>query len=309
MEVFRKINWKKLGLVIKPNRTKFWEAKYCMLPTPLKLNNSGLFRIFYSTRNKNNQSIITFTDIDIKKKIKIRRQSELPSLQPGQLGCFDDNGVTPSCVIKIKNKIYLYYVGWKPRCTTRYSLVSGLAISKNGGKTFTRYSKAPILKNTDREPFSILTAPWVIKIKKKWMMWYVSGEVWLHSDLPRYNIKFAYSNNGLDWHQTGKVCIKIKKNERAIARPYVFYQNKKFHMIYSYETYKEKYRLGYARSNDGINWKRMDNLFNLKNSKNKWDSQMVEYGTIINFKKKTFLLYNGNNYGLKGIGIAEYINE
>ena len=57
-------------------------------------------------------------------------------------------------------------------------------------------------------------------------------------------------------------------------------------MIYSYETYKEKYRLGYARSNDGINWKRMDNLFNLENSKNKWDSQMVEYGTIINFKKE-----------------------
>ena len=70
MDVSRKINWKKLGLVIKPNKTKFWEAKYCMLPTPLKLNNNGLFRIFYSTRNKNNQSIITFTDIDIKKKLK-----------------------------------------------------------------------------------------------------------------------------------------------------------------------------------------------------------------------------------------------
>ena len=46
MDVSRKINWKKLGLVIKPNKTKFWEAKYCMLPTPLKLNNNGLFRIF-----------------------------------------------------------------------------------------------------------------------------------------------------------------------------------------------------------------------------------------------------------------------
>ena len=57
-------------------------------------------------------------------------------------------------------------------------------------------------------------------------------------------------------------------------------------MIYSYETYKQKYRLGYARNKDGINWKRMDNLFNLKNSKNEWDSQMVEYGTIINFKKR-----------------------
>ena len=46
---------------------------------------------------------------------------------------------------------------------------------------------------------------------KKVMMWYVSGEVWLHTDLPRYNIKFAYSNICLDWHQTGKFVIKLKK--------------------------------------------------------------------------------------------------
>ena len=93
-----------------------------MLPTPLKIG-KNLFRVFYSSRNKYNRSFITYTDIELKKEIKIIGHAKKPCLTPGQLGCFDDNGVTPSSVIKIKNKIYLYYVGWKPRSTTRYSLM------------------------------------------------------------------------------------------------------------------------------------------------------------------------------------------
>ena len=95
------------------------------------------------------------------------------------------------------------------RCTTRYSLVSGLAISKMEEK-YLRVTQRPHTKNTDREPFSILTALWVLKAKKVDDV-YVSGSLaWF----TKIYIKFAYSNNGLDWHQTGKVCIKIKKNER-----------------------------------------------------------------------------------------------
>lgn len=307
MESNKIINWKKLGLIIKPKKNKFWEAKYSMLPTPLELDDRGTFRIFYSSRNKKNQSIIKFTDINLDKKIKIIKHSTKPSLSPGDLGCFDDNGVTPSCVVKNKKQLFLYYVGWKPRCTTRYSLVSGLAISNDNGLSFKRFSRAPILKNTDKEPYSILTAPWVLKLKNKWMMWYVSGEVWLNSDLPRYNIKYAYSNDGINWIQTGKVCIQIKKNERAIARPFVFFKNKKFYMIYSYETYKIKYRLGYAVSVDGIKWKRIDEKFNFKVSDKGWDSEMIEYATLIEYKKTYFMFYNGNKYGLKGIGLAKQL--
>ena len=40
--------------------------------------------------------------------------------------------------------------------------MSGLAISKDNGNNF-RFSKAPILKLTDKEPYSILTAPYVLK--------------------------------------------------------------------------------------------------------------------------------------------------
>ena len=124
-----------------------------------------MFIEFFCGRNIKNQSLIGYFDIDLKYP-KILNISKKPVLELGSLGAFDDNGVTASCPVRIsKNKIYLYYIGWKPKSTTRYSLMTGLAISNNNGKTFKRFSKAPILKLTNREPYSILTAPFVLKEK------------------------------------------------------------------------------------------------------------------------------------------------
>ena len=102
---------------------------------------------------------------------------------------------------------------WKPKSTTMYSLMTGLAISKDSGKSFKRFSKAPILKLTDKEPYSILTAPYVLKKGNRWLMWYVSCNEWKNENFPLYDIKFASSKDGLNWSQDGKVSIKLKKGE------------------------------------------------------------------------------------------------
>ena len=60
-----------------------------MLPTPIKIR-KNLFRVFYSSRNKDNRSFITYTDIELKKEIKIIDHAKKPCLTPGELGCFDD---------------------------------------------------------------------------------------------------------------------------------------------------------------------------------------------------------------------------
>ena len=101
-------------------------------------------------RDNKNVSNIGFVDYDLS-KFKVVKISKQPVLKPGSLGSFDDNGVTASCALRINSKIYLYYIGWKPKSTTRYSLMSGLAISKDNGNNFKRFSKAPILKLTDKE--------------------------------------------------------------------------------------------------------------------------------------------------------------
>ena len=46
-----------------------------------------------------------------------------------------------------------------------------------------------------------MTAPFVLKHKKTFMMWYVSGIKWLNKDYPLYDIKFAKSKDAVNWDQ------------------------------------------------------------------------------------------------------------
>ena len=295
--------WQKKGIIYKPQKVFFWNQSHAMLPTPMRLK-KNIFRIFFASRNKKNQSHISFIDYDLKKN-KIIYSHIKPCLKPGKLGAFDDNGVVPSSIIKYQNKIFLYYVGWKPQSTTRYSLISGLAISKNNGLSFKRYSQAPILNPNSKEPYLILTAPSVVKEKKNWKMWYVSCERWKNKNYPIYNIKYAFSKNGKHWIQTGKVCIKLKKNERAVARPTVIKIKKKYCMWYCKENNVGKYIIGFATSKNGLDWLRKDDYAGIAKSRKGWDSKMITYPSVIFHKNKYYMLFNGNNYGEDGFGIAE----
>ena len=92
--------WKKLGLFIESQCDKWWSLTHAMIPTPEELG-QGIFRVYYSGRNANNQSHITWADVDLNEPYHVIGHSDDPILSPGQLGCFDDNGVTPSCVIDL----------------------------------------------------------------------------------------------------------------------------------------------------------------------------------------------------------------
>ena len=227
-------------------------------------------------------------------------------LLPGELGCFDDNGVTPSWIVDDgAGTKHLYYIGWRPRSTTRMSVVAGLALSADGGSTFTRSSRAPILRLTNAEPFSILTAPCVLRDGGRWRMWYVSGTGWVHADLPRYNIKYAESPDGVDWKQTGHVCIEAEsQDETSLARPCVVSDDRVYRMWYSTKKGGRSYRIGYAESADGLTWNRMDHEAGIDVSDSGWDSEMIEYPFVFAHEGRRYMLYNGNDYGRNGAGLA-----
>ena len=297
--------WKKIGQIITPEKVnRKWMKTHAMDPT-VDFLYDDIFRIYFCGRNENNQSLIGYVDIDINDPFKIIESPEEPILGLGTLGAFDDNGVTASCIINHNGEKYLYYIGWKPRSTTRFGLMTGLAISKDNGNTFSRYSRAPILSLTDREPYSILTAPYVIKDKDEWMMWYVSCEGWVHADLPKYNIKLATSRDGINWVQDAIVCLDFKdENETALARPCILKEDGIFKMWLSYKTLDQTYRIGYAESDDGINWTRFDERAGITISEEGWDSEMIEYPYVFNHKGKKYMAYNGNGYGRNGAGLA-----
>lgn len=293
--------WIEKGIIFK-NLKLNWSKTHAMLPTVYKLKDN-IFRVFFGTRNKKNQSSIGYFDYDLKNFI-IKKKSSYPILKKGNLGTFDDNGVLPSSIIKFKKKNYLFYIGWRPGGTTRYSLIAGLSQANNINNKFSKLKKSQILHCNKNEPFNILTAPFVLKEKKNFYMWYVSCNKWLNKDLPIYDIKFAKSKNLIDWEQTGKVCIKLKKNERAVARPFVIKENNKFKMWYSYEKFKSGYQIGYAESKNGLEWKRFDKKISFR-GKLHLNNKMRAYSVIVKHNDEHYMFYNGNEYGKYGIHLAK----
>ena len=290
--------WVKKGLLIKPQESLWWMQTHAMLPTIQHLEDNR-YKVFFSGRDKKNISHIGFCFLKIlDDKLVVYDFCQEPSFSPGERGCFDDNGVTPSCIVDDK----LYYIGWNSGTTTyRMSLVMGLAINNNG--KYIRHSRAPLFNKTNREPFGILTAPWVVKEKKLYKMWYVSGEGWINKDLPKYNIKYAYSRDGVNWVREGHIAIQLEQNETALARPNVIKNDNGYEMFFSFKDPNIGYRIGHATSTDGVNWQR-NNSSCLDVSKKGWDSEMVQYSCIFEHNKTRFMLYNGNGYGKTGIGYA-----
>lgn len=293
--------WKKKGLLITPNKTLWWNKSHAMLPTIQKVD-INQYKIYYSGRDILGRSHIGFSRVEILgKKISLIETKKDPILQIGERGCFDDNGVTPSCLINEK----LYYIGWNSGTTTyRMSLIMGLA-KKTKGHFFERVSRAPLMQRTNREPFGICTAPFVIKSNHGYQMWYVSGEKWINKDLPTYNIKHAFSKDGIVWENNGHVALELEQNETALARPCVLYDGNNYEMYFSYKDPLKGYRIGYATSKDGLNFQRsLDYSHYLDVSRSGWDNEMVEYGYIFEHNNYRFMLYNGNGYGANGIGYA-----
>lgn len=298
------MRWNKLGLIIKGDSSYPWMRTHAMLPVPDYIGGS-LYRVYFCGRDSSNRSHIGFAIIDMDQGGKLLQYSAESLLSPGSLGCFDDNGVSPSSIISHEGVKYLYYIGWKPRSTVRFGLIAGLAVSIDGGEHFVRQSRAPILHLTDKEPLMILTAPFVLRDEQSWRMWYVSGTKWEHADMPLYNIKHAESHNGIDWEQLGIVCIESsQEDETALARPWVTKTNGVFKMYYSKKVGGCSYRMGYAESRDGLTWARRDELIGIDVSENGWDSEMIEYPAVITYQGKQYMFYNGNNYGASGIGLA-----
>jgi len=298
------MKWRKLGRILEPRPALPWMRTHVMVPIADHLE-GDIFRIYFSGRDDLNRSCIGYALLDIG-RVSVLEIAEEPVLTPGELGCFDDNGVTPSWIVNDgTGRKLLYYIGWRPRSTTRMSVIAGLALSDDGGKRFMRASRAPILRLTNAEPFSILTAPCVMMDAGRWRMWYVSGTGWVHQDLPRYNIKYAESADGVHWEQTGRVCIDSStQDETSLARPCVIRDAGGYRMWYSTKKGGKGYRIGYAESMDGLSWNRMDHRAAIDVSESGWDSEMIEYPFVFGHEGRRFMLYNGNDYGRNGAGLA-----
>lgn len=295
--------WIKVGLIFKPDTRLSWMKTHAWVPTPIQLN-GNIFRIFFSGRNHENLSQTGFFDFDIISK-KIVNTSSEPVLKLGSLGLFDDSLAIGCSIVDHEDHLYMYYVGWTQTKKTRYLPQIGLAVSNDNGASFNKYSLAPIIPRQNSDPYG-MASPFVLKVGDKWRMWYASYRKWELRDgasWPKYEIRTALSEDGINWTLNDATCLG-SESEEAVARPWVVFDNNLFKMWYAYRKNYETYRIGYAESKDGVTWSRLDNSVGIDVSPNGFDSEMLEYPSVIRFNDSEYMFYNGNEFGLKGIGLA-----
>lgn len=303
------MRWKKLGLVYGPSGELSWAKSHAMIPTPVRISDK-VIRVYVTFCDAAGIGRPGFVDVSASDPKSVIAVSNLPLLELGTPGTFDDNGLLTCSVTDLGHgRMHLYYVGFELGTKIRYRLLTGLGVSTDGGNTFKKLKQTPILERSESELF-FRCGPCCIYESGVFRLWYIAGSQWENIEgksMPVYDIRYAESDDGIHWPEHGEVQISItEKDEHGFGRPYVTARPQGgYRMFYSVRRRSLRaYRMGYAESVDGLNWDRMDDQLNLDVSAGEFDSDAIMYAAPIEVDGKLYVFYNGNEFGKAGFAVA-----
>ena len=313
------MKWKKLGRIFYPTEHKLSNDCHEDAQSPQTLVFDDFVRIYFSTRQKDKTgkyiSHISFIELDkyFKKIINISSDSVI---ELGGLGCFDEHGIFPMNIVRNGDNVLGYTCGWNRKVSVSVETSIGLAISYDNGLTFKKVGEGPILTSSLHEPF-LVGDPFVRIYGTTYHMWYIYGTEWINHKEEKtpsrvYKIGHATSDDGVSWRKDGEQLITDKLNSNECqALPSVINFNNEYHMFFCYrqatgfrKNKERAYRIGYAFSHDLKNWTRDDSKVGIDVAEDGWDSDMLCYPHVFQCNGKNYMLYNGNEFGRFGFGLA-----
>lgn len=294
----------KKGLIYCPKGEHAWEKDTFMTPHAMKLED-GRIRVWGGVRDSSGISRIKYIDVREDDPGCLLEVSEVPSLNVGEPGCFDDNGVILGDILPVDGRLYLYYVGFQHVQKVKFHAFSGLAISEDGGRSFQRFSQVPVLDRTTTGRFGRCIHT-VLHENGVFKCWYAVIDDWKlieGTPYPVYNIWYTESEDGLHFPlEDAVLCVDVEGTEYRIGRPKVYRTASGYEMFYTRDLVSKEYLVGYATSTDGIRWERKDGLFLLPKSPEGWDSEMACYPVVLDTRFHKYMFYNGNGMGRTGVG-------
>ena len=149
-------------------------------------------------------------------------------------------------------------------------------------------------------------------------MLYIFGTGWQRScdgAVPErtYKIGHAISDDGVRWaKEEGRQIIPDRLGpQESQALPSVLRIGSAYHLYFCYRESHDfrsnpsrAYRIGHAISQDLSNWTRDDDQPGLEPTEGSWDGEMMCYPNAFECDDRVYLLYNGNQFGRYGFGVA-----
>ncbi len=315
-------SWQKLGKLFDPRDfpDQTWMREYAQSTSAIVMHDR--IRVFFCSRpqpdpNGMYRSYLAYLDLARKEPTRVIGLCTKPLLELGKRGTFDEFGTNPVSVISYGDGLRAYYAGWTRCESVPINGAIGVATSNDGGESFHRLGEGPVISYSFDEPF-MMGSPRVRHFQDRWQLFYVSGKTWLKGEgkpEPVYKIRMATSDDGLNWRKYGKDLLPDTLGElECQACPDVIFRDGRFHMFYcfrltnDYRSGKGAFRMGYAVSDDMVNWQRRDDLVGIAVSEKGWDSGMASYPHVFQLDGETFMLYQGNEMGRAGFGLAKLLS-
>lgn len=312
------MHWEKLGKIFDPREHKTLIGHYEFAQSPQVLLFEGFVRVYFSTRerDKSGKYLSQIFYVDFDKAFNVIRTSEKPVIELGKLGCYDEHGIFPLNVLRMDGRVFGFIGGWNRKVSVSVDGAIGVAISTDEGETFQRVGDGPALAAALNEPF-LVGDPFVKQVNDTFHMWYIFGKTWKRFDSDSspdriYKIAHATSTDGLNWEREGRPIISDKLNsEESQALPTVIKVDELYHMLFCYRQSSDfrknrdrGYRIGHAHSVDLSGWHRDDDELALDVTEGSWDSDMLCYPHLFEMDGNIYLMYNGNEFGKYGFGLA-----
>lgn len=315
------MKWRKLGKIFDPTQHALPNGCSQFAQSPQALVFDDFVRIYFSTRSIdpcNGKYLSHIAFVDMSKNLRdVIRVADRAVISLGNLGCFDEHGIFPMNVLRHRDVVYGYTCGWSRRVSVSVETAIGLAISRDSGLTFQRIGDGPVLAASLHEP-CLVGDGFVKVIDGVFHMWYIFGTGWKKyaPDVApdrTYKIGHAVSGDGINWvKEEGRQLISDRLGaEESQALPTVIEMAGRFHMFFCYrESFDFRngkgrgYHIGHAWSGDLLNWTRDDMYPLLEGVQGDWDSDMQCYPHVFECDGKINLLYNGNEFGRYGFGLA-----
>lgn len=302
------MKWQKLGRIFDPvsdvTENHPLLHSHASNPTPIHLEGDN-YRILYSGRDKQNRSSVGFFDFNLK-TFELYNTHHPPLFTFGSEGSFYESGVSLGGSYKIRDRTYILFMGWQNPPNEHWrGDIGKLELTKDFKLILS--SKQPVLPLSDTDPISF-SYPWVYETESNYYMVYGSTKTWSSPNGEMIHVlNLAESKDGICWNKRG-LCLPYKENHaQAFSRPTVYIDHKKnHHMWFSYRSGTgETYRIGYAYKNPNDAYWQLDlNKAGISISPSGWDSEMIEYPYVFSHNGGVYMLYNGNDFGKTGIGLA-----
>ncbi len=316
------MKWRKICHLFDPTRFSELGQFIGFAQSPQALVLPDRIRVYFSIRRTDSVgkflSEVCFADWshDFDTMLQICSRQVLPL---GVLGAFDEHGIFPFSPTWHGDKIVAYTCGWSRRLSVPVETATGFVVSEDQGLTFSRAGDGPIFGPSLHEPF-LVGDSFVRKIGDSYYMWYIFGTSWrvfeLGGQVERvYKIGQAISLDGIHFSRNGvPIIANILGNDECQALPTVVKIADRYHMMFCYRhavgfrtNPRQAYRLGYAFSDDLQTWVRADERLSYEGKQGEWDSEMMCYPNLFECGGRIFLLYNGNQFGRFGFGLAELV--